>query len=99
MHLHIVSTSPLSDAALGQCLNYLGEQAAILLIQDAVVAATDGHPWREKLVQLDDSHPLFVLADDLVARGLKERVSAPFQMIDYDRFVNLCLEFDAVQSW
>ena len=99
MQLHTVKSSPLTDTSLAQCLNYLGERAGLLLMQDAVTAAIDGHPWRSRLAQLADKHKLYVLQEDLVARGIPDRVSAPFEVIDSARFVSLCLEYDAVQSW
>lgn len=65
---------------------------AILLMQDAVIAATLPH-WPAQFTQ-----PIYALKDDLVARGLLSKAPAPIQIIDYQGFVELTLKYDKVQA-
>lgn len=98
--LHIVNKSPFERNALQSCLRLAGDDHAVLLIEDAVVAALSGS---EPAAHLNDSTKrlsVYALGPDLDARGLpRDRVIDDIEIIDYERFVALCCEHDSVQSW
>ena len=94
--LHIVSKSPYADAALESCLNHWRAGDALILTEDAVVAALAEGRFAARLCGL----PLHVLTPDLEARGLsvKALVDGATQ-VDYEGFVDLCAEQSASLSW
>ncbi|MCY7295121.1 sulfurtransferase complex subunit TusB [Alteromonas sp. a30] len=96
MNLHILSKS-VNTEALAEKLNYISEEDACLLRNDAVLMLLN-----EKALQtLSRSLPatrLFLLEDDLRLRGLafnKEDVTK----VGYNEFVDLCLQFEKTISW
>lgn len=42
---------------------------------------------------------LYVLKEDLLARGTLGRCINNIEVVSYDRFVDLCCEYDKVISW
>ncbi|MBN7820601.1 sulfurtransferase complex subunit TusB [Bowmanella sp. Y26] len=95
MILHLLRSSPFSDHSLSQCLSRIAKQDGIVLIQDAVYAL-QGHQqaWYSLLMQCEQ---LYVLQDDLYARGIK--AADAICTIDYPQLVALTLKFDKVMSW
>ena len=98
--LHTVNKSPFERASLQSCLGHAQQGDAVLLIEDAVVAAIDGTAMAPKLADAANSMKLYVLGPDLKARGLDPaRVVAGIEVVDYDGFVDLAAENSAVQAW
>lgn len=96
MILHKVSTSPYADSALSQCLKILAADDGLLLLQDGVYAITH-QAYQPELAHINH---LYVLADDLTARGINSDVSqANATQIDFEQFVALSLKFNQVMSW
>jgi len=98
MILHTVNKSPLQNNSLDSCLRVAQPDCAILLIEDAVYAATDTANGliSEQVLSL---HKVYALTPDLKARGLLERIKPGVEPVDYDGFVALTEQFDSVQSW
>ena len=84
--LHLVRHSPLSQLMLQECLLLMGAEDKLLLLQDGVIATTLPD-WLPALRLLDGR--LYVLAEDLLARGLTPKVG---QVIDIGGFVDLVAE-------
>ncbi len=101
--LHIIKTSPFSSSALENCLRYTNVNAnaksksAILLIEDAVVAAVDNNRWQQAL--LSSPHDIYVLSDDVEARGIMAQVNSSFSMLDMVGFVALTAAHKTSLSW
>lgn len=85
--LAIVSTSPYSTSSLDQCLIYADAKTQILLLEDAVYAILPTNFWYKKLI--DSGLPIYVLIDDLVARGIETQLSYQVKAIDMAGFVAL----------
>jgi tRNA 2-thiouridine synthesizing protein B len=98
MILHTVNKSPFQDNSLDSCLRVAQPDCGILLIEDAVYAATEtaNDLLTEQVLSL---HKLYALIPDLKARGLLERVKPGVELVDYDGFVQLTEQYDTVQSW
>ncbi|ACV26990.1 sulfurtransferase complex subunit TusB [Kangiella koreensis] len=78
---------------LNQALPFISEHDGILLIEDAVVVATYNS------VQVNHQ-TLYVLVEDLIARGLKDKAGAEqWTLVDYPQFVELTLQYDKSVSW
>ena len=94
MILHKVSTSPFTEQSLQQCLKRIQRADKLLLIQDAVYAIIKTDMTDTLLMHA----PIYVLIDDLQARGLTIQCEL-FQAISYPEFVALTLECNQVISW
>ncbi|WP_257295436.1 sulfurtransferase complex subunit TusB [Endozoicomonas sp. YOMI1] len=89
--LHTV-TKPGQVMAL--CARAVVSGDSVLLIEDAVYELLSPPTG---LNALPDSCSVYVMDIDARARGVE--VSAPFEVIDYDRFVSLCVDNEKVLSW
>ncbi len=96
--LHILNKSPLEKSTLDTVLR-LAKSGALLLIEDAVYAATRGNAAEAKLRQAMGTLKVYALAPDLQARGMADRVIDGVATIDYDGFVDLVVEHPNCQSW
>ncbi|MBS1189506.1 MAG: dsrH [Rhodocyclaceae bacterium] len=96
--LHIINKSPLDRPTLDSLLR-MGQSGAVLLIEDAVLAATQGHAAAEKLRALMTKMQVFALAPDLEARGVSDRLIDGVTGVDYGGFVDLVAEHPNCQSW
>lgn len=95
MILHKVSLSPYSHQSLFHCLASLSTGDGIILLQDAVYAATY-QPFISQLAHMDC--PIYLLSEDCQARQITPATTR-LQQINYNDFVALTLAFDKVQSW
>lgn len=102
MILHHIQTSAMTDDALSTCLRYIHSSDSILLSSDAVNCLLQTQ-WQQGLANVK----LFVLQDDVAARGLTDRLmtilanksASRFTMIDYSQFVEQSLLHDKVITW
>ena len=70
-----------------QCQSVMQDSDGLILIEDAVMTAT----------QLTAQSNYFVLEEDLIARGVSADKS--WAIKNYDGFVELTLEYDKAVSW
>lgn len=96
--LHIINKSPLEKNSLDTCLAVAQDGGIVLLIEDAVYAATRGNAGAAKLREAQDRLKICVLAPDLEARGMADRLIEGVTSIDYGGFVDLAAEHKS-QSW
>jgi len=96
--LHIINQSPLTGCTLDTCLN-TATGGDILLIEDAVYAATKGNAAEAKLKAAAGKFKLHVLTPDLEARGLGDRMMDGVSGVDYAGFVELVANNKNCQSW
>lgn len=96
--LHIINKSPLTNSALDNCLR-VAQRGDILLIEDAVYAATTGNAFEGKLREAMGRFKVYVLQPDLEARGLADRLIADVMPVDYGGFVDLTAANKNCQSW
>lgn len=98
--LHIVNRSPFESNALTSCLRLCLPGSAVLLIEDAVVAASAGNRFGAELANLPEGINAYVLVEDLRARGLEgSALEARILPIDYAGFVDLVAAHDSNLSW
>jgi tRNA 2-thiouridine synthesizing protein B len=96
--LHIINKSPLTNSALDSCLR-VAKSGDILLIEDAVYAATSGNAFEAKIRDAMGRFKIYVLQPDLEARGLADRIIAGVSPVDYGGFVELTTTNKNCQSW
>lgn len=97
--LHIVNKSPLERNGLESCLAAAQPGGALLLIEDAVYAATRGHAAAGKLRAAMENLEVYALEADLEARGMSEAVAPGVKVVDYGGFVDLVASHKTCQSW
>lgn len=96
--LHIINKSPLTNSALDSCLRVV-QSGEILLIEDAVYAATTGNAFEGKIREAMGRFKIYVLQPDLEARGLADRIIEGVSPVDYGGFVELTTTNKTCQSW
>jgi tRNA 2-thiouridine synthesizing protein B len=95
--LHTLNKSaPQADGLVRLSLSSLREGDALLLIEDGVHMALAGTGL---LARIPARVRLFVLTEDLAARGISARIQPCFARITYLEFVNLCLAHDRIVNW
>ncbi|MBE7420307.1 MAG: sulfurtransferase complex subunit TusB [Ideonella sp.] len=97
--LHIVNKSPTQASALHSCLRLARPGHALLLIEDAVYAASRGAAASSALAQALKTLKVYVLQPDVAARGMSGRLLDGVTPIDYGGFVDLVAEHPNNQSW
>jgi tRNA 2-thiouridine synthesizing protein B len=96
--LHTVNKSPFESNTFDTCLSLAKDGSTILLIEDGVYAATTGTGVAEKIKNASGIS-FAVLGPDLQARGLEGKLADGIKVVDYDGFVSLVADHEAVQSW
>ena len=97
--LHIVNKSHAQTSSLQSCLRLAKPGAALLLIEDAVYAATAGAAASAGLGAALQQLKVYVLQPDVEARGMAGRLAEGVASVDYAGFVDLVAEHPNNQSW
>jgi len=96
--LHIINKSPLANGTLDSCLR-VATGGDLLLIEDAVYAATKGNAFENKMTEAMGRFKIYVLQPDLDARGVGDRLISGATSVDYEGFVDLTASNKNCQSW
>ena len=100
MTLHIINKSPTHDRSLLDCLQSIGTNDAILLINDAAYALSCECEVTIGLLNQLGRTKLFFLGEDIELRGIKlNHVEFGFTEIDYVEFVELTTKHNPILSW
>ncbi|WP_034949404.1 sulfurtransferase complex subunit TusB [Erwinia oleae] len=94
--LHTLTHSPF-QYDFNAMLRMLASGDDVLLMQDGVLAALKGGQALEFLLAAPIS--LYVLRDDLIARGLSAQISHKAQAISYNEFVALVVKNPQQMTW
>jgi tRNA 2-thiouridine synthesizing protein B len=97
--LHIVNTSHMQTNALQSCLRLARPGHALLLIEDAVYAATAAGVESAGLAAALAQLKVYALQPDVEARGMAGRLIDGVAAIDYGGFVDLVADHPNNQSW
>ncbi len=97
--LHIVNKSHTQTNSLQSCLRLARPGQALLLIEDAVYAATAGGAESSGMVQALAQMKVYALQPDVDARGMAGKLVEGITTIDYAGFVDLVAEHPNNQSW
>jgi len=96
--LHIVNKSPLASSSLENCLDVV-VSGDLLLIEDAVYAATAGNAFEHRLHDAMGRLQVYVLQPDADARGMGDKLVAGVTAVDFGGFVDLAISNTTCQSW
>jgi len=97
--LHTVNKSPFDNGTLQTCLKFVRQGSAVLLIEDGVYAAARDTAVSKQVQEALKSTPIYALRPDVEARGMQNRVMDGVRLVDYEGFVDLVTQHNAVQSW
>ena len=97
--LHIVNTSHTQTNSLQSCLRLARPGHALLLIEDAVYAATAAGAESAGLGEALNQLKVYALQPDVEARGMAGKLTGGVTTIDYGGFVDLVAEHPNNQSW
>lgn len=97
--LHTVNKSPFDNKTLETCLKFAKQGSAILLIEDGVYAAARDTAVAKQVQDALKRVTIYALKPDVEARGMQNRVMDGVRLVDYEGFVDLVTENNAVQSW
>ncbi|MGL5036333.1 MAG: sulfurtransferase complex subunit TusB [Aeromonas sp.] len=89
--LHLIMNSPFQSQALADALAYLQPGDELVLMQDAVIATT-APIWCQRLAGIS----LYVMKDDLHARGLHHQVGIALDMAG---LVALIVQNGSPRTW
>lgn len=94
--LHILSNSPFK-IDIYSMLKMLSAQDSLITLQDGVLIALSDNYFLDKL--LEHSKNLFVLEEDVLARGVSHYISSHFTLINYAQFVTLTEKHAKCINW
>jgi tRNA 2-thiouridine synthesizing protein B len=97
--LYIVNKSPSQTRTLDSCLRLTQDGQALLLIEDAVYAATTRSPAAPAMRDAIRRLKVYALRPDLEARGMHEATLDGVTLVDYGGFVDLVADHASTQSW
>lgn len=97
--LHTVNKSPFDHNTFETCLRFAQQGSAVLLIEDGVYAAARDTAVSQRVQQALKNVSIYALKADIEARGMQNRVMDGVRLVDYEGFVDLVVEHNAVQSW
>ena len=97
--LHIVNKSHRQTTSLASCLRLAQDGHALLLIEDAVYAATRGGATSAGLADALARLKVYALKPDLDARGVAASLVDGVTAVDYAGFVDLVAEHPNNQTW
>lgn len=94
--LHILRHSPWQCDIAG-LMRMLQAGDDLLLIQDGVSAALEGGRYLESLLAAPIT--VYVLEEDILARGLTTQISGSVVRVGYTDFVRLTVKHSAQMAW
>lgn len=96
--LHTLNRSPFESSALASCLRLASAGDALLLREDAVLAALVDTRAAAQFAEYP-ALKVYALKPCLAARGLLEKLAPGIELIDDDGFVALCVHHARVVAW
>ncbi|MDO9285889.1 MAG: sulfurtransferase complex subunit TusB [Aquabacterium sp.] len=97
--LHIVNKSHAQTRSLQSCLRFAKPGHAVLLIEDAIYAATAPGAADSGLAAALANLKVYALQPDVEARGMAGRLVDGITAVDYAGFVDLVTGHPNNQSW
>ncbi|WP_343154740.1 sulfurtransferase complex subunit TusB [Buchnera aphidicola (Pseudoregma panicola)] len=94
--LHVLTSSPFY-IDINVLLGLISEKDDFIAIQDGVIISIKNNIFLKKIVNL--SKNLYVLKEDLEARGILKFVSKNFSIVNYFHFVDLTVKNKSQIKW
>lgn len=98
--LHLVNYKFAGVDEVKRCLERFMVGDAVVFIESGVFSVRAGDPSASVIESVSANVNIAVLEPDLTARGISESdLVRGVQVIGYDKFVTLAVEFGPVHSW
>ena len=98
--LHTLSVNPHNLHHLQGFVNIMNEDDELLLLANGVYGVLTDAEINRPLEQLRESGKLYVLKDDLLARGIPtDAISPQATTISYEGFVDLVVKHQNTYNW
>lgn len=95
--LHILTHSPFKCDYFS-FLKMLKTKDEVLLIQDGVIAALQNTKINKKILRTN-VHKIFVLYNDISARGFNKKIEKTIKIVNYSGFVKLVIKHCNQITW
>lgn len=89
--LHVISSSPFAQTTLQNCLEFMRSDDQLIMTQDAVIASAV-----DKWCSIFKDRNIYVLHEDLLARGLTAKAG---NVISMDEYVDLVVMHGSPLCW
>ena len=97
--LNIVNKSPFQSTSLDTCLRMAQPGQGLLLIEDAIYAATKGSTAEAAIRAACSTLKVYALQPDMDARGVTAKAIEGVTLVDYSGFVDLVAQYSTSNSW
>ena len=97
--LNIVNKSPFQSTSLDTCLRMAQPGQGLLLIEDAISAATKGSTAEAAIRSACSTLKVYALQPDMDARGVTAKAIEGVTLVDYSGFVDLVAQYSTSNSW
>ena len=97
--LNIVNKSPFQSTSLDTCLRMAQPGQGLLLIEDAIYAATKGSTAEAAIRSACSTLKVYALQPDMDARGATAKAIEGVTLVDYSGFVDLVAQYSTSNSW
>lgn len=94
--LHVLMKSPF-ETNFSLIMNMLKETDDFLALQDGVLIALIDNVFLKKLIC--SSAKLYIIREDVYARGINKNISEKFTLISYIHFVSLTIKHKTQMTW
>ena len=92
--LHTIAKSPVSNL-LASSSPLLARNDALLFLEDGVFYASRA----DLIATIPGKNKLYALKEDVLARGLQNKIAGNVEVISTRKFVQLCCDHDQVVNW
>jgi len=94
--LHLIFQSPIETTVL----NRIASGDAVVFLENSVLRLLQDSDISDTLIRLLNNNRLYVLSDDLAARGITlDQLVKGLETIDYAGLVELTVSNPVIQSW
>ena len=97
--LNIVNKSTFQSTSLDTCLRMAQPGQGLLLIEDAIYAATKGSTAEAAIRSACSTLKVYALQPDMDARGVTAKAIEGVTLVDYSGFVDLVAQYSTSNSW
>lgn len=94
--LHILMRSPF-EINMILLIDLLRSDDDVIALQDSSIIAIDKNIFLKELLSIPIE--LYVIKQDVYARGIQEKISSKVNIIDYLQFVFLTVKHEKQMSW
>lgn len=94
----MMNKSPYESTSFDSMVKYAHKGSPVILFEDGVYAAMSGTTFEDRIKGIMADHDVYVLKEDLAARGIADRLVDGVKEVDYAGFVDL-VEQNKVASW